>query len=238
MSLVLAGCVMVPAIARAQPPQHLQDALTLAAQIRQKGDAGTFVDASNVPLNRYGGNWSAPDQSFVRFENLASGVLPANYTECAPLVTRILRHSYGWNWYSYVMRDIGLMTGHTAIVVGVDLGSGKTYPGDPLAKWAGTTYYELEVVDSSTGHHTADSKRFLDAQGQLVAETQGVGTGIMGVLVNADMEVVAHTWSLPSGDYSGSPDMQAEWLGSLNGKLRDQLAPGGREMVFGRLQLP
>lgn len=288
-SLTLAACLTAAsAVAQAQTPQHLQDALTLATQIRLKGEAGIFMDASNVPLNRHGGDWSAPNQSYVRFENVGAGVLPGNYTECAPFVTRILQHTYGWSWSSYYwtdpangqvshsaspnsykyvgyiksllgfsqrimkldqvqpgdivsMRDIGQTTGHTGIVVSVNLDSAKVYPSNwtgALARWAGTTYYELNVVDSSADCHTQDSKQFFDQNGLLITQTQGVGTGIMGVLVDANMEVVAHTWSLPTGDYDGNQQMRTQWLNSLHGKLRDQFAAGGREMVFGRLNLP
>ena len=285
-SLILAVCLLAGSgIALAQS-QHLQDALTLAGQIRQKGEAGIFVDAGNVPLNRHGGAWSSPNQSYIRFEG--TGTLPGNYTECAPFVTRILQHSYNWNWstykwtdpatglptstaspnsYKYViyiksllgfsqqlmsvdqvqpgdivaMRDIGQTTGHTAIVVSVNPASAKPYPSawsGALAKWAGTTYYELNVVDSSDYYHSADSKKFFDQNGLLITQTRGLGTGIMGVLVNANMEVVAHTWSLPDGDYNGAPAMQTQWINSLHANLRDQVAAGGREMVFGRLNSP
>ncbi|HKQ72240.1 MAG TPA: hypothetical protein VJ810_00835 [Blastocatellia bacterium] len=288
-ALLILTASVTPFVGRAQSsqPAHLQNALSLATQLRQKGEAGVFTDAAGVELNRHGGAWNPPDQSFIRFADDANGVLPGNYTECAPFVTRILQHAYGWNWsnyswfdpeqnawvtsaspnsYKYVgyikslvgfsqritrldevqpgdivaMRDVGDDTGHTGIVIQIRLNSAKPYlsglaNSDP--KWAGTTYYEMEVVDSSASKHTNDSRQFYSG-GALVRETKGAGTGVMGALVNANMEVVAHTWSLPtSGNYYGSTSQQNSWLTSLHSRLRDQTAPGGREMVFGRLAL-
>ena len=273
--------------AQSSQPEHLQNALLLAAQLRQNGEAGVFTDAAGVELNRHGGEWNPPNQSFIRFADDANGVLPGNYTECAPFVTRILQYTYGWSWsnyswfdpeqnawvtsaspnsYRYVgyikslvgfsqritkldevepgdivaMRDVGEHTGHTGIVIQVRLNSAKPYlsglaNSDP--KWIGATYYEMEVVDSSASKHTNDSRQFYSG-GALVRETKGAGTGVMGVLVNANMEVVAHTWSLPtSGNYYGETSQKNSWLTSLHNRLRDQTEPGGREMVFGRLAL-
>jgi hypothetical protein len=286
-SLILVAS-LTPFAARAQSPQHLQNALTLASQLRQKGVAGVFTDAGGVELNRHGGDWTGSDLSFIRFADVANGILPGNYTECAPFVSRVLQYTYGWNWsnyswfdpeqnawvtsnspnsYKYVgyikalvgfsqhitqldqvqpgdivsMRDIGEQTGHTGIVVQVRLDSAKPYlsgltNSDP--KWAGTTYYEMDVVDSSASKHTNDSRQFYNGT-TLIRETKGAGTGVMGVLVNANMEVVAHSWSLPtSGNYSGTTSQKNSWLTSLHNRLKDQTATGGREMVFGRLNLP
>lgn len=289
VTLLILTASAAPFAVRAQSsqPAHLQNALLLAAQLRQKGEANIFTDADGVELNRHGGDWNPPDQSFIRFADDANGVLPGNYTECAPFVSRILQYTYGWSWSNYSwfdpeqnawvtsaspnsykyagyikalvgfsqritkldevqpgdvvsMRDIGEQTGHTAIVVQVRLGSAKPYLSglaNSVPKWAGTTYYEMDVVDSSASKHTNDSRQFYSG-GVLVRETKGAGTGVMGVLVNANMEVVAHTWSLPpSGNYYGTTNQKNTWLTSLHNRLRDQTAPGGREMVFGRLAL-
>jgi len=288
--VLMTGAAPFAGRAQSSQPAHLQNALLLSAQIRQKGEAAIFTDANGVELNRYGGEWSPPDQSFIRFADDANGVLPGNYTECAPFVTRILQHTYGWDWsnytwndpednnnpvttaspnsYRYVgyikalvgfsaqitqlnsvqpgdivaMRDIGEPSGHTAIVVQVRLNSAKPYLSglaNSVPKWAGTTYYEMDVVDSSgsTQKHTNDSRQFYTG-GVLTRENKGAGTGVMGVLVNANMEVVAHTWQLPpSGNYYGSTGQKNTWLNSLHNRLKDQTAAGGREMVFGRLAL-
>ena len=140
------------------------------------------------------------------------------------------------------MRDIGAYTGHTATVISVNSTTMKPYLmglANSNSKWENTTYYEMTVVDCSSDKHSADTRNFFNSQGILLRQTQGVGIGIMGVLVDSNFNVVAHTWSLPgSGDYYGNLTKQNQWIGSLNNKLKDQSSPGGREMVFGRLSLP
>lgn len=138
-------------------------------------------------------------------------------------------------------QDVGLTTGHTMIVAGVDLGSAKAYLSglpDSNTNYAGTTYYEVTVIDSSKSVHTGDTRCFYNTNQVLVAQTEGVGIGKIGVLVNQNMEVVAHTWSLPtSGKHNGTASERNKWVKSLNSRIRDQFASGGRELVFGRLDL-
>jgi hypothetical protein len=107
---------------------------------------------------------------------------------------------------------------HSMIIVAINWASAKAYPtnqafSDPTL--AGTTYYEVEVVDSSSGVHTDDS-RLVTVNG---VETQvaGIGTGIIGLLVNASMEIVGYTWSLPTSDYVTK---RSGWLSGLHSRLR------------------
>ena len=51
----------------------------------------------------------------------------------------------------------------------------------------------------------------------------------MGILVDANMNVVGHTWSIPSSNYETKPD---SWLSSLHGRLKRQTE---RELVIGRI---
>lgn len=258
--------VLFSTVALAQQPAHLTAALQLVDEITAAQAVGVFADASGTPLNRYGGSWnSATDASYIRFADIAAGVLPGNNTKCSPLVTHLLKHSYGRDWrqfsffdpilqttksvasptpYQYVVltkdgkgltriaRLDEVQTGdllhwwqvgstdsdHSMIIVGVDWASAKAYPtnhalSDPSL--AGTTYYEVEVVDSSSGVHTDDS-RMVTVNG---VETQvaGIGTGTIGLLVNANSEIVGYTWSLPTSDYVTK---RTGWMNGLHSRLR------------------
>lgn len=119
---------------------------------------------------------------------------------------------------------------HAMIIVAVDTASAKAYPSQLAGAnpaLAGTTYYAVEVLDSSSGVHTADS-RMVPVNG---VETQiaGIGTGTVGILVNANSEIVGTTWSLPTSDYTTQP---AAWLNGLHSRLKLQTAT---EAVIGRL---
>jgi len=120
---------------------------------------------------------------------------------------------------------------HSMIIVRIDWASAKAYPTNHAlsdATLAGTTYYEVEVVDSSSGVHTADS-RLVNVNG---VETQiaGIGTGLIGLLVNASSEIVGYTWSLPTSDYATK---RTGWLNGLHSRLRRLPA---YEAVIGRHQ--
>jgi hypothetical protein len=262
---LLASTALASAVL-AQQPLHLQKALQLVDEITGQQAAGVFTDAAGVPLNRYGGSWnSATDASFVRFADLANGVFAANNTKCSPLVTHLLRVSYGTDWKSRTFLDPILQVAksvasptpyqyialtkenkgltrvarldqalpgdllswwtvgsdandHTMIVVAVDWASAKPYPAnhalsDPTL--AGTTYYEVEVVDSSSGVHTRDS-RLVSVNG-VDTVISGVGTGTIGLLVNAATEIVGYTWSLPTSNYV---TQRTGWMNGLHNRLR------------------
>lgn len=121
---------------------------------------------------------------------------------------------------------------HTMIVAQVNWNSAKPYPvgyPDSNPALAGTTFYEVRVIDSSSSTHTADS-RMVNVNGT-VTQISGIGTGIIGVLVDAHYQIVGATWSLPTSDYYTKPNT---WVKSLNGRLK--LAPTW-EFAIGRMPL-
>jgi len=263
---LLSLAVVLTTTVTAQQPAHLEAALRLVDEIAAAQTVGVFTDDAGVPLNRYGGSWnSATDASCIRFADLEAGVLPANNTKCAPLLTHLLKHAYGRDWRQFSFTDpilggtkttasptpcqyIALTkagkgltriarldearpgdllhwwrvgstdSDHSMVIVNIDRTSAKAYPTNHElsdASLAGTTYYEVEVVDSSSGVHTDDS-RLVTLNG---AETQiaGIGTGLIGVLANAGGEIVGYTWSLPTSDYATK---RTGWLNGLHSRLR------------------
>lgn len=122
---------------------------------------------------------------------------------------------------------------HTMLIVAIDWQSAKPYPtnhalSDPTL--AGTTYYEVEVVDSSSGTHTADS-RIVEVNG-VDTHVAGVGTGTIGLLVDANFALVGYTWSLPTSDYTTK---RTGWMNGLHSRLRRLPA---HEAVISRIVLP
>ena len=119
---------------------------------------------------------------------------------------------------------------HTMIITGVDWDNGKLYPSwltgaDPAL--TGTMFYPVRVIDSTSDTHTDDS-RVCTVNG--VAQTiSGIGSGTVGLLVNANYEIVGRTWSLPTSNYT---TQQASWLSGLTNRLR--LTPT-YEIVIGRM---
>ncbi|MEY2878817.1 MAG: hypothetical protein RLZZ15_1197 [Verrucomicrobiota bacterium] len=278
---VAAVCVagVLVAVAQPAPPAHLVKGLQLADEIAGAQHAGVFADANNVSLNRYGGVWnSATDPSFIRFADFANGVLPANHTRCAPLVTHLLKACYNWNWsahsfydpllkitkssaspapYQYIALlkagkgfaarltrldqalpgdlllwwNVGTDAGdHAMIVVAIDAAGAKAYPSEFAAakpELAGTTYYAVTVLDSSSGLHTDDS-RLVPVNG-VDTPIAGLGTGTVGVLVNANSEIVGTTWSLPTANFTTQKDA---WLNGLHSRLKMQTTT---EALIGRL---
>lgn len=119
---------------------------------------------------------------------------------------------------------------HAMIVVSVDAASAKAYPTDhanSLPEFAGTTYYEVEVLDSSSSLHTSDSRLVL--VNGVDTHLPGVGTGTIGVLVNANSEIVGVTWSLPTSDFT---TQRGGWLNGLHSRLK--LVPT-YEIAIGRM---
>lgn len=270
--------LLLVSVAAAQPA-HLTKGLQLVDEVTAAQATGVFVDAANVPLNRYGGSWnSSTDASYIRFADLPNGVLPSNNTKCAPLVTHLLKHCYNWKWSNYSFYDpilkvtkssaspapyqyIALLNqgkgfaqkvarldqvlpgdvllwwqvgtddkDHAMIVVSVNLASGKAYPSNqPNSNpaYAGTTLYEVQVLDSSSGVHSSDS-RIVPVNG-IDTAIAGVGTGTIGLLVNASFEVVAASWSLPPADYGANPQ---DWVAGLHPRLKPT---PGYEIAIGRM---
>lgn len=119
---------------------------------------------------------------------------------------------------------------HAMIIVNVDLASAKPYPADHAAAnpaYSGTTYYEVEVLDSSSSLHTNDT-RLVPVNG-IDTHLPGVGTGTIGVLVDANFAIVGVTWSLPNSDYI---TQRTGWLNGLHSRLK--LAPT-YEIAIGRM---
>ena len=119
---------------------------------------------------------------------------------------------------------------HAMIVVNVNLANGKAYPTNLAASnpaLAGTTYHEVTVLDSSSGVHTNDSR--IVAVNGVDTPIAGIGTGTIGILVNANFEIVGTTWSLPNSDYA---TQLTGWLNGLHSRLKLQTTT---EAVIGRL---
>ena len=96
-------------LARAESPKHLERGLALVDEITAAQKNGVFtgdVGGTTVFLNRYGGSWnSATDASFIRFFDATNGTYAANYTTCSPLVTHLLKSTYGWDWKQVAIPD-------------------------------------------------------------------------------------------------------------------------------------
>lgn len=133
------------------------------------------------------------------------------------------------------MHKLGTSSGHTVLFVALDTDHPLAYPASG-SNWnpalAGTTFYRLTVLDSTSSPHSNDTREFTLVDENDVAtpyEITGIGTGDMGILVNPDGTVVGHTWSLPNSDYDQSP---GGWMGGINSRLYLQ---NDRELVIGRL---
>lgn len=265
-SLAVAATLLAGVVAARATPAHLDNALRLVDEITGQQAAGVFTDSNGTTLNRYGGSWgSATDASFIRFADLPNGVYAANNTKCSPLVTHLLKYTYGWNWknYSFVdpitnttkssaspapyqyialtKQNKGLTrvtrldqalpgdilswwtvgsdsNDHSMLIVSIDWQSAKPYPTDHSLSdttLAGTTYYEVEVVDSSSGVHTNDS-RVVNLNG-VDTVISGVGTGTIGILINTSFEIVGYTWSLPTSNYD---TQRTGWMQGLHSRLK------------------
>ncbi|MDA7644966.1 hypothetical protein N8642_01250, partial [bacterium] len=117
-----------------------------------------------------------------------------------------------------IKRDVGTTSGHTALVKEVFLDNPMPYPnGSPESQenLLGSTYFEVDVLDCSSSHHSNDS-RYVFYDGQ-IHETNGAGVGTMGVLVDSFGTIIGHTWSLPSASHDSNID---SWVSQLNDKIR------------------
>jgi hypothetical protein len=289
----LTGCAVLAlgSVAAFAQPAHLSKGLQLVDEITAAQSQGVYtgsVAGADVFLNRYGGSWdSVSDPSFIRFFNAATNTYAANYTTCAPLVTHLLKYTYGWNWkligipnplaggalayksspssYLYVSAiknlvaftqrsvnladvqpgdiaarwEVGTDTGHTMIVVGVNFASAKLYPlastnADFIPALAGSTYIEMNVLDSSASSHTNDTR--LITYNGVTSASGGAGVGTMGVFINGAGEIIAHTWSLPTSSYqstkNGVTTVSSGWISGIKSRVKMQ---GEVELVIGRL---
>jgi hypothetical protein len=75
--------------------------------------------------------------------------------------------------------------------------------------------------------HSNDS-RLVPVNG-VDTQIPGIGTGTIGVLVNANYEIVGTTWSLPNSNYDTE---RTGWLNGLHSRLKLQ---SEREAVIGRM---
>lgn len=187
--------------------------------------------------NAYGWNWM--NYTFIdpltNASKSTASPTPYQYialTKQAKGLTRISRLDQAQpgdilNWWT-----VGSDTNdHTMLIVSINWQSAKPYPtnhslSDPTL--SGTTYYEVEVVDSSSGVHTNDS-RVVNVNG-VETVISGIGTGTIGLLVDANFQLVGYTWSLPTSDYYTK---RTGWMQGLHSRLRRLPA---YEAVIGRLQ--
>jgi hypothetical protein len=130
----------------------------------------------------------------------------------------------------------GTTSGHTVILVELDTANPLPYPEsgnnwNPLL--AGTTFYRMRILDSTSSPHSNDTREFsvIDPDTDEITEheTDGVGTGDMGLILDAQGNLVGHTWSLPNSDYETH---QSGWMGGINSRLKLQ---ADRTLVIGRL---
>ena len=131
-----------------------------------------------------------------------------------------------------VKRDVGTTSGHVWVIKEVHFEYPMFYPADTpdsVEALIGTTYFEVDVLDCSSGHHSNDT-RMVEYNG-LIHETNGAGVGTMGLLVDDQGVMMGHTWSLPSASYDLSLN---SWVSQLNDRLR---LFGETELVVGRLAL-
>jgi hypothetical protein len=131
---------------------------------------------------------------------------------------------------------------HAALFIGARWDTAVEYPADlpdSIPALAGLFYVEVEILDSTgTALHAEDS-RLVEYPAGVFTVTHGVGTGVMGILVNAAGEIQGHTWSLPTnGDpLSTDDDERNDWVRNLNGRIEAQAGTGGRELRLGRVAL-
>ncbi len=128
---------------------------------------------------------------------------------------------------------------HAALFIRTRWASAVTYPAglpDSVEAFEGLTFVEVEILDSTGGSLHSDDSRLVEYPAWVFIQTQGVGTGVIGVLVDEDGIIHGHAWSLPSnGDpLSGDDDERNDWVRNLNGRLELQTGNGGREPRIGR----
>jgi hypothetical protein len=198
--------------------------------------------------NAYGWDW----KQFPIPDTLNGGALVTKASPKSYLYVSAIKHQIGFAAQIPVLVnvqpgdiaarwEVGTDEGHTMIVVGINVASAKAYPTsssdvnfDPAL--AGSTYYEITVLDSSSSGHSNDTR--LITYGGKTELSGGAGRGVMGVFVNSGGNVIGHTWSLPTSNYlTYSSTLKAyianpSWLSGIKTRLKKQ---ADVELVFGRL---
>jgi hypothetical protein len=87
---------------------------------------------------------------------------------------------------------------------------------------AGTTQYEITVIDSShTGHGPTDTRHY--AKGKF---HNGVGEGLFRLYAAADGTIAAYSWSVTKASEVFTPDRRSLVIGRLNHKVKPTGHPG------------
>lgn len=131
---------------------------------------------------------------------------------------------------------------HAALFIRARWESAVEYPAglaDSVQALEGLTYVEVEILDSTNGDLHSEDSRLVEYPAGVFTTTSGVGTGVIGVLVDDNGIIQGHSWSLPNvGDpESTDPVVRNAWVRNLNGRLELQSGTGGRELRIGRAAL-
>lgn len=116
-----------------------------------------------------------------------------------------------------VKRNLDPIEGHVWLVKEVHIGNPLVYPlnhGNSLDAYKGMTYYEVDVLDSSFGYHSNDTRKV--TVNNVLHETHGAGVGTMGIMVDANGTITGHSWSVPNSDYNQS---LGGWVNGVNSRL-------------------
>ncbi|MDA7644866.1 hypothetical protein N8642_00725 [bacterium] len=116
-----------------------------------------------------------------------------------------------------VKRNLNPIAGHVWLVKEVHIGNPLVYPlnhGNSLDEYKGMTYYEVDVLDSSFGYHSYDTRKV--TVNNVVHNTHGAGVGTMGIMVDANGTITGHSWSVPNSDYNQS---LGGWVNGVNSRL-------------------
>jgi hypothetical protein len=204
-----AALALYPALARADPPDHLVWAEDLVFNV-------------TPALNEYG---SSP--SYINWAGVNGATQYENRSLCTTFTTLVLRQAYGWTttyfsqWMGttspnaaryhdtiveedgfvrlYAATDIqagdiiavrypegGSVSGHVATARGPAVPRTAT---SPIV--SGTDQHELPIVDSSsTGHGPTDTRLMPDGTWDA-----GAGAGVMRLYTDAQGIIVGYTWS-------------------------------------------
>lgn len=81
---------------------HLELALDVVTHLREH-----LVAGNGTNLNFYGGSWSGVDEHELIVDpgNHQQGELPFNRSQCGSFITKLLNHSYAWDWNQYLFMD-------------------------------------------------------------------------------------------------------------------------------------
>lgn len=112
----------------------------------------------------------------------------------------------------FVKRNANSSEGHVAIVVDIDWNHPFPYNGG--------LFYSMEILDSSMGYHTDDSREPFGVH--------GAGVGKVGVLVDQNYAPVAQCWSAPEG-------AENTWAAQLDTHLEYE---NDTLLMFGKLDIP